>query len=59
MNIPAEYYLDALDQVLTWDLPDDEIAAAANAQAYLMSGGCTGYYEDNCQEPDGIFLSNY
>ena len=52
MNTPEDYILDALEQVLCWGLPDDEIADAANAQAYLMSGNCTGYYEDNCKEPN-------
>ena len=57
MNTPEDYILDALEQVLCWDLPDDEIADAANAQAYLMSGCCTGYYE--YKEPKVIRFDNH
>jgi hypothetical protein len=32
------YYLDALEIVSTWDLPDEDLAEAANAQASLMMG---------------------
>ena len=38
MHTPEIYVLDALEQVLSWDLPDDEIAEAANQQARLMAG---------------------
>ena len=31
MNTPEDYILDALEQVLSWDIPDDDIAEAANA----------------------------
>jgi len=37
MNTPEDYILDAIEQVLGWELPDDEIADAANAQTYLQS----------------------
>ena len=33
-----DYVLDALELVLPWDLPDEELAAAVNAQAKLMAG---------------------
>ena len=33
-----DYLLLALETVSAWDLPDNEIAAAANAQAKLMAG---------------------
>ena len=32
------HYLDALEIVSSWDLPDEELADAVNAQARLMSG---------------------
>ncbi len=32
------YVLDALDMVLKWDLPDEELADAVNDQAKLMAG---------------------
>ena len=46
MNTPEDYILDALEQVM-WDLPDDDLADAANAQAHLMSGCCPDYYYEN------------
>ena len=33
-------YLDAIDVVLAWDIPDEAIADAAVAQASLMAGEC-------------------
>ena len=33
-----DYILDALDLVSAWNLPDDELADAVNAQARLMAG---------------------
>ena len=47
MNTPEDYIFDALEIVSAWDLPDDDIAEAANAQAHLMSGCCPDYYEIN------------
>ena len=39
MHTPEDYFLDALDMVSAWDLPDDTaVVAAANAQARLMAG---------------------
>ena len=32
------YLLDALELVLPWDLPDEDLADAVNAQARLMAG---------------------
>ena len=32
------HYLDALEIVSAWDLPDEELADAVNAQARLMAG---------------------
>ena len=40
------YILAALEQVLSWNLPDDDLADAVNAQARLMAGGLD-QYEDN------------
>ena len=46
MYTHENYFLEALEQVLSWDLPDDEIVNAANAQAFLLSSGCcSGYYD--------------
>ena len=45
MNDYESYIFDALEQVSGWDLPDDELAEAANAQAHLMAGRCAEYYE--------------
>ena len=33
-----DYILDALEMVSAWNLPDDELADAVNAQARLMAG---------------------
>jgi hypothetical protein len=33
-----DYIPEALDLVLAWDLPDDALAEAVNAQAKLMAG---------------------
>ena len=39
MNTPEEYFLDALEVVETWDLPDEQsVVNAANQQAQLMAG---------------------
>ena len=43
MNTPEDYILDALEQVMGWNLPDDDIADAVNAQARLMAGGLDQY----------------
>jgi hypothetical protein len=32
------YILDALEMVSAWDLPDEDLADAVNAQARLMAG---------------------
>ena len=45
MNDYENYLFDALEQVQAWEIPEDEIAEAANAQAHLMSGCCLDYYE--------------
>ncbi len=47
MNTPEDYLLDALEIVTLWDLPDDDLAEATNAQAHLMAGHCPDYYESN------------
>jgi len=36
--MPEDYILDALELVSAWNLPDDELADAVNAQARLMAG---------------------
>jgi hypothetical protein len=51
MNDYSAYLLDALEQVESWDLPDDDLADAANAQAHLMAGCCPDYYE-SCHHTD-------
>ena len=33
-----DYILDALEIVSAWDLPDEDLADAVNAQARLMAG---------------------
>ncbi len=33
-----DYLLDALEMVLTWDLPEEDLADAVNDQARLMAG---------------------
>lgn len=35
---PNCYFIDALDEVLTWDLPDDATADAVASQAALLAG---------------------
>ena len=50
MNTPEDYILDALEQVSGWDLPDDDLADAANSQAHLMAGCCPDYYYENNQD---------
>ena len=39
------YLFDALEQVQAWEISDEEIADAANAQAHLMAGCCPDYYD--------------
>ena len=53
MNTPEDYILDALEIVSAWDLPDENIADAANQQAILMAG-CPPdhYYESNLTSAD-------
>ena len=38
---PEEFMLDALEHILSLELPID----AVNAQAYLMAACCNSYYE--------------
>ncbi len=33
-----DYLLDALEMVLAWDIPEEELAVAVNDQARLMAG---------------------
>ena len=47
MNTPEDHLLDALEIVSAWDLPDDDITNAANAQAHLMAGCCPDYYYES------------
>ena len=49
MNIPEDYLLDALEIVSSWDLPDEDIADAANQQSLLMAGCCPDYYYESDQ----------
>ncbi len=50
MNTTEDYLLDALEQVMSWDLPDDDLADAANAQAHLMSGCGPDYYYESSRD---------
>ena len=43
MNTYEDYILDALDIVSGWDLPDEDLADAVNAQSRLMAGGIDQY----------------
>ena len=50
MNDDYQMYLfDALEQVQAWGIPDEDIPAAANAQAHLMAGCCPEYYYQGAQ----------
>ena len=33
-----DYLIDALEMVLAWDLPEEDVPEAVNAQARLMAG---------------------
>ena len=47
MNDFEGYLFEALEQVQAWEIPEEDIPAAANAQARLMAGlGPEYYYED-------------
>ncbi|SFL28981.1 hypothetical protein SAMN05216302_10549 [Nitrosomonas aestuarii] len=45
-----DFLLDAVDQVLSWDIPDQALAEAVISQAGLMAGinpeEITGHYPD-------------
>jgi hypothetical protein len=49
MNDYENYLFDALEQVECWGLPEEDIAAAANAQAHLMAGCCSDLFYDGTQ----------
>ena len=49
MNDYEQYLFEAFEQVQTWGLPDEDIPAAANAQAHLMAGCCPQYYYEGRQ----------
>lgn len=38
MHIHENYVLDALELVMAWDLPEEDLADAVNEQAKLMAG---------------------
>ena len=40
MELIEDYIEDAVAQVEAWDVPEEEFAAAVNAQACLMAGLC-------------------
>ncbi len=50
------YLFDALEQVQSWGLPDEDIAEATNAQAHLMAGCCSDCYEGS--QPESIYSSH-
>ena len=54
MNDYSVYILDALEQVMSWGLPDDDLADAANAQAHLMAG-CFNYEDTSIVD----IINNY
>jgi len=41
------YLLEALDIVSAWDIPDHELAEAANQQARLMAGQYDSYEDSS------------
>lgn len=49
MNTPEDYILDALEIVTAWGIPDNEIAEAANQQAYVMAGCPPDHYYESGQ----------
>lgn len=49
MNDYKSYLFDALEQVQAWDIPDEEIAEAANSQAHLMAACCPQIYYEGAQ----------
>ncbi len=49
MTTPEDYLFDALEQVQGWEIPEEEIADAANAQAWLMAGCCPQFYYEGVQ----------
>jgi hypothetical protein len=46
MNDFENYLFEALEQVQAWEISEEDIPAAANAQAHLMTGCCPDYYYD-------------
>lgn len=47
MSTIHQNYLDALEVVLTWDIPEDALPMAVSEQAKLMSGfDCEQLYID-------------
>ena len=38
MQIDSDFVLDAVNTVLSWDLPDEAYPEAVNAQACLLAG---------------------
>lgn len=54
MNEYENHLIDALDMVSAWDLPDEELADAVNAQARLMAGL---YSEDVAQRDSFSYYS--
>jgi len=46
MNIPESFILDALEQVLAWELPEDVITDITNALASQMAGRCHYFYDE-------------
>ena len=49
MNDFENYLFEALEQVQAWEIPEEDIPAAANAQAHLMAGCCPQFYYEGAQ----------
>ena len=56
MNDYEQYLFEALEQVQSWGISDEDIPTAANAQAHLMAGCCPQfYYEGSSAEHSQTF----
>jgi len=49
MNDFEGYLFEALEQVQAWEIPEEDIPEAANAQAHLMAGCCPQFYYEGAQ----------
>ena len=50
--MPEDYIVEALELVSAWDIPEEDIADAVNAQARLMAGiHPDEFWEGNANTP--------